>query len=233
VRFVVAPDERKAARSAARAIARKLAEAIEERGTGTVALSGGTSAPALLAELARMPVEWGRVHVFQVDERVAPEGDAARNLVALEAALVKPGLLERARLHAIPVGRGAEDAATAYAGELAGVVGSPPVLDVVQLGIGADGHTASLFPGDAAFEAPEGATVACTAEHGGFRRVTLTLPVLSAARRIIWFAHGAGKRGVVGLLATRGWRAPAGRVARRQAVVYTDHAALESPPGGG
>lgn len=233
MRFVVSPDERKAARAAARAVARKLAEAIEERGVGTLALSGGSSAPALLAELARMPVEWGKVDVFQVDERVAPDGDRARNLAALEAALLGPGRLDRARLHPVPVGLGAEAAAGAYAADLARVAGTPPVLDVVQLGLGADGHTASLFAGDPAFEAPGGATVACTGEHGGFRRVTLTLPVISAARRIIWFAHGAGKRGVVGLLATRGWRAPAGRVARRQAVVYTDHAALESPQGSG
>jgi 6-phosphogluconolactonase len=231
VRFVVSATPQKAARAAARAIARRLAAAVEERGVATVALSGGASAPALLAELARMPVEWGRVRVFQVDERIAPAGDAARNLAALEAALLAPGRLARERLHAMPVETTPpEAAAVAYAAELARHAGEPPVLDVVQLGLGADGHTASLFAGDPAFESPAGATVACTGEQHGHRRLTLTLPVLSAARAIVWFAHGAAKAGVLALLATRGWRAPAGRVARRQAVVYADRAGLEVSP---
>lgn len=227
MRFVVSATPEKAARAAARAIARRLREAVEERGAATVALSGGTSAPLLLAELARMPVEWGKVRVFQADERIAPAGDAARNLVALRAALVAPGRLAPERLHAIPVE--APDpaaAAAAFAEDLARHAGTPPVLDVVQLGLGADGHAASLFAGDAAFEAPAGATAACTGEHAGWRRVTLTLPVINAARHIVWFAHGEAKREALSRLATRGWRAPAGRVARRQAVVYTDRAAI-------
>ena len=221
MRFVVSATPEKAARAAARHIARRLRVAIEERGAATLALSGGSSVPVLLAELARQPLDWSKLHVFQVDERVAPTGSAARNLTAAEAALVGPGRLARERLHAMPVEN--EDA-SGYAAELVARSGSPPVLDVVQLGLGADGHTASLFPGDPALATD--ALVACTAEHAGHRRMTLTLPVINAARRIVWLAHGAEKAAALTRLATRGWQAPAGRVVRRHAVVYTDQAAL-------
>jgi 6-phosphogluconolactonase len=221
MRFVVSATPEKAARAAARHIARRLGLAITGRGVATLALSGGTSAPLLLAELARQSLDWPRLHVFQVDERVVPAGDPARNLTATQAALVGPGRLARERLHAMPVETGD---ANGYALELVARAGSPPVLDVVQLGLGVDGHTASLFPEDPALTAD--APVACTGEHAGHRRMTLTLPVINAARRIVWFAHGAEKMPALARLATRGWQAPAGRVARRHAVVYTDSAAL-------
>ena len=216
MRFVVSATPEKAARAAARQIARRLRTAIGERGVATLALSGGSTAPVLHGELAHLPIDWEKVHVFQVDERIAP--DPSRNLPAISNAL------GRSKLHAMPVdAANAVQAARDYADELIAVAGDPPVLDVVQLGLGADGHTASLFPGDAAMAATD--PVACTGEQAGFRRMTLALPVINAARNIIWYVTGAAKREPLAHLATRGWQAPAGRIARRQSVIYTDRAA--------
>jgi 6-phosphogluconolactonase/glucosamine-6-phosphate isomerase/deaminase len=110
-------------------------------------------------------------------------------------------------------------------------------LDVVHLGLGADGHTASLFPGDAGLGVRDRA-VTVTAEHGGYRRLSLTLPALNRARRIVWLATGAAKAAVVGRLIEGNWSAPAGRIARDQAIVVTDKAAAGTastadfkPPG--
>lgn len=229
MRVAVSPTAQKAATLAARTIARKLRAAIAERGIATLALSGGSSAPPLYAELARQQLEWAKLHVFQVDERIAPACDAARNLGALERALAVPKLLPRVRLHAMPVDDDdLEQAARSYAAELEQLAGTPPVLDVVHLGLGEDGHTASLFPGDAALTAEAAVTV--TGAQSGYRRMTLTLPVLNAARHVLWFVTGAAKRQSLMRLTQlkgRGWDAPAGKVARRQAVLYADRAAKE------
>jgi 6-phosphogluconolactonase len=224
VRVTVASTPQKTAALAARHVARKLRDGVGARGRATLALSGGTTASLLLAELARQPLDWSKLDVFQVDERVAPAGDAARNVVAIERALVSGKLLAPERLHAMPVGDAdTAGAAQRYAEALAAVAGQPPVLDVVHLGLGTDGHTASLFPGDAVLEAS--APVLVTAEQAGFRRMTLTLPVINAARHVVWLVTGAVKKAALERLATRGWDAPAGRVARRQAVIYADRAA--------
>ncbi len=228
MRTVVSATAQKAALAAARSIARKLRDAIAARGSATLALSGGGSAAALLTELARQPVDWSRVQVFQVDERLAPAGDPARNLVALEQALVAAKKLPADRLHAMPVNEADLGAAAqAYFALLGQHAGDSPVLDVVHLGLGADGHTASLFPDDPLVDVPAKA-VLCSEPHAGFRRMTLSLPLISAARHIVWYVTGESKRGVLAQLITRGWKAPAGRVARRHAVIYVDKAALDA-----
>jgi 6-phosphogluconolactonase len=233
MRTVVSANALKAAVAAARSIARKLRDATAARGVATLALSGGNSAQALLAQLARQALDWNRLQVFQVDERLAPAGHPARNLTALAQALVATGRLPAAQLHALPVDD-ADPAAAARAYEMLLMrhAGDPPVLDVVHLGLGTDGHTASLFPADAAVEVAE-RTVLVTGEHAGYRRMTLSLPLLSAARHVVWFITGADKHAVLTLLAARGWKAPAGRVARRHAVIYTDRSALEGSGGTG
>ncbi len=225
MRLVVAQTPRLAATLAARFIARRLRRALAGRERATLALSGGTTGGMLCAELARLPIDWGRVHVFQVDERIAPAGDPARNLEAIAGALLGSGRLTAANLHAMPVEQpdGAE-AALHYAAVLARFAGTPPMLDVVHLGLGADGHTASLFPGDPALDESSASVVAVGAQ-AGYRRLTLTLPVIDAARGIVWLVTGAGKAAALARLMQRGWAAPAGRVARREAVVYSDRAA--------
>ena len=175
--------------------------------------------------MARQPVDWSKLQVFQVDERVAPAGDSSRNLTALHQALVVDKKLPAANLHAMPVDEADLDAAAlAYLARIAQHAGEPPVLDVVHLGLGSDGHTASLFPDDPAVDVAA-KTVLCTSSQAGFRRMTLSLPLISSARHVVWYVTGEGKRTVLAQLATRGWKAPAGRIARRHAVIYADKAA--------
>jgi 6-phosphogluconolactonase len=215
-------DAAAAARGAADFIAAQAREAVGARGCFTLALSGGRTPAAMLEALADEEMPWGDVHAFQVDERVAPRGDPARNLNMLEAALLAPGRLAPARLHAMPVeGADPEAGAARYATVLGAAAGEPPVLDLVHLGLGDDGHTASLVPGDAALEIT-GAEVWTTAEYRGHRRMTLTFPALDRARRRLWLLTGADKGAMLARLHAGDPGIPAGRVSRRGAVVFCD-----------
>jgi 6-phosphogluconolactonase len=179
----------------------------------------------MIQSLAGEDLDWESVDVFQVDERVAPRGDPGRNLTALEELLVNRGRLPRSRLHPMWVDReDLDEAAVAYQQELVAVAGEPPELDVVHLGLGEDGHTASLFPADGALRVRD-RWVALTDERAGFRRMTLTLPVLNRARSVVWLVTGNGKAAMVAKLAAGGATFPAGRVSRRAALLITDSAA--------
>ncbi|CAG0941592.1 6-phosphogluconolactonase [Gammaproteobacteria bacterium] len=232
MRVVAGPSPEAAAAGAAEFIAQSLAAALVARGRATLALSGGHSAVPLLAALARQALDWSRVAVFQVDERMAPDGDTARNLTALQRALVAEGPLPAANLHPMPV-TDAEPAAAAaaYAQQLRERGGSPPILDLVHLGLGADGHTASLFPGDAVLQLTA-REVAVTGPHAGYRRMTLTLPVINAARARVWLVIGAGKAGVLAELEGGTSGMPAAMVARKDATVFADAAARPLRPAG-
>jgi len=221
----VAKTAAAAAEVAARIIATVLGISIGRRTRASIALSGGGTPFPMLKALARESLDWSAVHVYQVDERIVARGDSARNLGALDEILVWRGPLPRRNLHPMWVDRAdLSGAAESYARELAQVAGDPAILDVVHLGLGADGHTASLFPGDPALEI-EDRSVGLTKEHNGYRRMTLTLPVLSRARSVVWFVTGTDKAGVVGELYAGGAPFPAGRVSRRRAILVTDHAA--------
>jgi len=225
MRLEVAKTAAGAGEVAARLIATVLGIAIGRRTRASLALSGGTSPLPMLRALAREPLDWSAVHVYQVDERVVARGDSARNLGALDEILVWRGPLPRRNLHPMWVDRAdLTGAADSYADELAQVAGDPPILDLVHLGLGGDGHTASLFPGDPALEVKDH-SVALTAEHNGHRRMTLTYPVLNRARSVVWLVTGADKAGVVADLYAGGAPFPAGRVARRRAVLVADEAA--------
>jgi 6-phosphogluconolactonase len=228
VQIAVARTVEEAAAGAAEHIGDALGQAIAERGVATLALSGGASGAALLAALARQPLDWQVIHVYQVDERVAERGDPARNLTMLEHFLCDLGPLSAGRLHAMPVDApDLQAAAAAYGRELEQQAGQPPVLDVVHLGLGSDGHTASLFPDDAALAVVDRSVVPL-GPHGGYRRLTLTLPVLDAARLIVWFVTGAAKAQRLAELVAGGAAFPAGRVARARACVFADASAGQS-----
>lgn len=225
MRLEVAKTAAAAAEVAARLIATVLGIAIARRTRASLALSGGTSPLPMLQALAREPLDWSAIHVYQVDERVVARGDSARNLGVLDEVLVWRGPLPRRNLHPMWVDRAdLPAAADSYAEELAQVAGDPPILDLVHLGLGGDGHTASLFPGDPVLEVKD-RNVALTDEHNGHRRMTLTFPALNRARSVVWFVTGADKAGVVADLYAGGAPFPAGRVARRRAVLVADEAA--------
>lgn len=226
MKLEVLPDAEAAARRAAARIAEAVRAAADARGRAAIALSGGSTAPALLRALAGEQVPWERLHLFQVDERVAPAGDPRRNLVSLLAALGARAAELGHRLHAMPVE--APDLATAaarYAETLTGVAGRPPVLDLVHLGLGSDGHTASLVPGDPVLE-ERAADVAVTARpYAGTLRMTLTFPALGRARRVLWLVTGADKAAALSSLLERDPAIPAARVPQERAAAVVDRAA--------
>ncbi len=225
MRLEVANTEEAAGAVAAKLIATVLGIAIGRRTRASLALSGGSSPLPMLKALATEALDWSAIHVYQVDERVVARGDSARNLAALDEILVWRGPLPRRNLHPMWVDRAdLSAAADSYGEEIAQVAGDPPILDLVHLGLGSDGHTASLFPGDPALRVKD-RSVTVTGEHNGHRRMTLTLPVLGRARSVLWFVTGAAKAGVTADLHAGGAPFPAGLVARRRAVLVVDKAA--------
>ena len=233
-------DERSVARGAAELIAADAREAVAERGRFVMALSGGRTPWLMLEQLALLPMPWGEVHVFQVDERVAPAGDGDRNLTHLRSSLLARAPLPAANLHAMPVEAvDLEDAGHEYARELAACAGSPPVLDLVHLGLGQDGHTASLVPDSPLLDETQ-VDVGLTDPYQGHRRMTITFPALNRARRILWIVTGAEKADMLARLAAADASIPAGRVRQDRAVVLADRAAAQgirflspaSPPEG-
>lgn len=220
-RRVVSPTSEEAASRAAAYIAEVAAAAIEERGVARIAVSGGKTPARMLAYLARIPIAWRHVEVWQVDERVAPEGHADRNSRLLRAALASSG----ARLFTIDVpaewGPTVSPAAGAYAAQIAKVANG--VFDLIHLGLGDDGHTASLFAGDSTLDAK--ADVAVSHVYQGRLRVTMTLPVLARARKIAWLVTGASKRAAVSQALAGDPSIPAGRVQNADSVWFLDAAA--------
>lgn len=227
--LVVIPTERvtrcrnptEVARYAAGVIAAAAWQAVQRRGQFRLAVSGGTTPLPMFDELTRLEVPWSRIHLFQVDERVAPLGDPARNLTALDSHLIRFVPLPADQVHRMPVEAiDRVDAAALYAEQLRRVGGNPPVLDLIHLGLGSDGHTASLVPGDLVLEATS--DVALTGMYQGHRRMTLTFPVLARARAILWVVSGDEKRQMVDRLLWGDRSIPAGRVAQDVAEVVTD-----------
>jgi 6-phosphogluconolactonase len=213
-------DARAAAERAAELVAGVAAQAIAERGRFAFAVSGGSTPGAMFAALyGRMP--WDKVTIFQVDERVAPDGDPDRNLTLLERSLPPGGVAD---VRPMPVtASDLEEAAARYASAL------PEQLDLVHLGLGPDGHTASLVPGDPVLEITD-RDVALTGEYQGRRRMTLTYPPLDRARRILWLVTGEDKADALGRLRAGDGSIPAGRVSAANALVVSDAAAAGSDP---
>jgi 6-phosphogluconolactonase len=230
----VLPDPEQAARAAAAWLAEEARRGIATRGRFTVALSGGRTPWRMLECLAAESLDWQAVDVLQVDERFAPDGDDARNLIRLEPLLAALGLPSD-RLHPMSVGREPRAAIEAYEDVMRRVAGVPPVLDVVHLGLGADGHTASLVPGDPVLGVRD-RDVACTGPYQGHRRLTLTLPAIDRARRRLWLVTGADKAPALARLRRADPGIPAGRVRAEGSLVIADAQAMgerESDAGAG
>jgi 6-phosphogluconolactonase len=201
-------------------------ESIGERGQFTIALSGGSTPWAMLRELAKHDIPWARVKIFQVDERVAPDDDAERNLVHVQNEFTNRISLPADNLYAMPVTvDDLEEGARRYEHDLIDLAGQPPVLDVVHLGLGGDGHTASLVPGDAVLQVTD-RDVATTGEYAGRRRMTLTCPIINRARHILWLITGEGKAQMLGRLIRADGDIPAGRISQEQATIIADAAAM-------
>jgi 6-phosphogluconolactonase len=225
MKIEVLADADAVARRGAAIIAAEARAGVAARGRFVVAVSGGHTPWAMLRALADEDVPWPSVHVFQIDERIAPAGDPDRNLTQLEECLLSRAPLPAGQLHAMPVGTSdPESAAADYARTLEKIAGSPPVLDLVHLGLGPDGHTASLVPGDPVLEVSE-TDVALTGLYKGRRRMTLTYPVLNRALRVLWLVTGSEKAVMLARLRGGDPAIPAGRVRRDDALVLADRAA--------
>jgi 6-phosphogluconolactonase len=221
----VLADADSVAQEAAVRIAADARAAVAGRGRFVLAVSGGHTPWRMLRALAGESVPWAQVHLVQVDERVAPDGHPDRNLTHIQESLLTRVSLAPEHIHAMPVeATDLEAAAKSYAQRLEEIAGSPAVLDLVHLGLGPDGHTASLVPGDPVLHVTD-ADVALTRVYQGRRRMTLAYPILNRARRILWLVTGAEKAGPLARLRDADASIPAGRVRQDQASVLADRAA--------
>jgi 6-phosphogluconolactonase len=230
VRVVIAAGHADLARQAAAEIATALRTAVTARGQAILAVSGGSTPGDLLEALAAETLPWDRLHLFQVDERIAPARLPDRNLELLRRRLLTHRPLADGQVHPMPVEDPDPEAAAArYGRTLREFAGDPPVLDVVQLGLGTDGHTASLVPEDPVLDVVD-LDVAVTGSYGGWRRLTLTVPTVARARSILWLVAGADKRPTVARLLAGDPGIPASRVPPDRAVLFLDPAAAPRPP---
>jgi 6-phosphogluconolactonase len=226
VNVEVLNDPDAVAKRAAEVIAADAGEAIRARGRFLMAVSGGRTPWIMLRALADQQLPWHKVHIFQVDERIAPSGDPDRNLTHLRESLLEHATLPERNLHPMPVeGADLESGAAQYAKTLQEISGNPPVLDLVHLGMGPDGHTASLIPGDPVLNVTD-RDVATTGIYQGRRRMTLTYPVLNRSRRVLWLITGADKRTALQKMRAADPSIPAGRIRQDQALVLADKAAI-------
>jgi 6-phosphogluconolactonase len=211
----VVERERDAAPRAAELIAAAAREAVAERGAFSLAVSGGRTPwgmLAILSEHEEMP--WAETTLFQVDERVAAPGSQERNLTHIVLAL---SMDHQASIRPMPVTqRDLDAAAREYEASL------PERLDMVHLGLGPDGHTASLVPGDPVLEVADRRVAVTDTAYQGEYRMTLTYPELDAARQILWLVTGPAKREALAKLLAGEHSIPAGRVANEAMTIVAD-----------
>jgi 6-phosphogluconolactonase len=227
MKLEIVADEAEAAQTAAALIADEARAAVAARGRFLLAVSGGRTPWVMLRALVDQQVPWDSVHIAQVDERIAPAGDPDRNLTHLRESLAGAPL-PPGQLHAMPVeSSDLAAAAVQYAGTLQKIAGSPPIIDLCHLGLGPDGHTASLVPGDPVLEVTD-ADVALTGVYQKRRRMTLTYPMLNRSRRVLWLVTGAEKAGPLKRLLAGDRSIPAGRISQEHALVLADQAAASA-----
>jgi 6-phosphogluconolactonase len=218
-------DADSVAQRAAATIAEDARTAVAARGRFVMAVSGGHTPWLMLRALGTADVPWPAVHVVQVDERVAPAGHPDRNLTYLSESLLDHAPLRPEQIYDMPVeSSDLEAAAAQYAATLQQIAGSPPVLDLIHLGLGPDGHTASLVPGDPVLNVQD-TDVAVTGVYQGRRRMTLTYPIINRSRRILWVVTGTEKVEMLNRLLDGDESLPAGRVRDDRALVLADRAA--------
>jgi 6-phosphogluconolactonase len=216
IEIEVLADPAAVAARAADEVAARVRDADTGEAPFAFAVSGGSTPWAMFAGLATRDVPWERVSIYQVDERVAPAGDADRNLTHLRASLPPRGL---DRIHAMPVDDvDLEAAVDRYGASL------PERFDLIHLGLGPDGHTASLVPDDPVLRVTA-RDVALTERYQGHRRMTLTYPALDRALGILWLVTGPEKADALARLRSGDGSIPAGRVRAASQLLLCDRAA--------
>jgi 6-phosphogluconolactonase len=226
VKIEVYPDEGLVARKGAAVIAADARAAIAARGHFILAVGGGRTPGLMPRALDDEQLPWGNVNVVQVDERAAPAGGPDRNLAHLRASLLDHTPLLADHIHAMPAQPDSDRVAQQYAAALQDRAGSPSVLDLVHLGLGPDGHTASVAPGDLVLDITD-ADFAVTNPYRGQHRMTLTFPILNRWRRVLWLVTGREKAGTFVRLRDGDPSIPASRVLQDRALVLDDRAAAK------
>ena len=210
------------AQKAASIIAREARRAMALRGRFILAVSGGKTPWKMLQALTNEDVPWEGIHILQVDERLAPDGHPDRNLTHLHESLIVVLPLLAGRIHAMPVEENDPEAAAAsYAHTIREIAGSTAIIDLIHLGLGPDGHTASLVPGDTVLNVTN-RDVALTGIYQGRQRLTLTYPIINRARKLLWLVTGGEKKVMLQHLLERDKSIPAGRVSQENAFVLAD-----------
>ncbi|HUH06890.1 MAG TPA: 6-phosphogluconolactonase [Egibacteraceae bacterium] len=219
-------DDKDLAERTAEHIAELITGAVSRRGRCVAGFSGGSTPEPMMRSLADRDLPWPQTHLVQVDERIAPSEHPDRNAGLLRMLADLAGV-PASNVHLMPVtSQDLHAACGAYAALVASLSGGDAVaLDVAHLGLGEDGHTASLVPGDPVL-AVEGADVAVTGPYQGRRRMTLTLPALNRSAAIVWQVAGAGKAEALRML-LNGGDIPAARIRRDRAVVIADASAAQ------
>lgn len=215
--LIVLPDAAAVSKAAAVRVAEAARAAVAERGVFSLAVSGGRSPWAMFADLTELDMPWESVEIYQVDERIAPEGDPLRNLTHLRESL---GAQLPVQVHPMPVNADDPQAgARAYAGDL------PTTIDLIHLGLGPDGHTASLVPGDPILAVTDQLVAVTGGEYQGTHRMSLTYPELAKTRGLLWLITGEDKREPLRQLLAGDTSIPAGRVTAPASVILADAAA--------
>ncbi len=191
------PTAREAAEACAKFIVLRLEDALSGESNATLALSGGETPRPMFEILAKADLDWSRVHLFWVDERAVPPSSPASNYYVAEENLIRPARIPRRNVHRIPAELRPEAAAARYSDDIRDFFGltegEMPHFDVIHRGLGADGHTASLFPGDPLIEDRERIAAAVYVEKLGQYRITLLPGVLMAARHTVFLVTGSDK----------------------------------------
>lgn len=223
------PDSEAVAQRAVEILVETSKTAIEERGVFNWAVSGGSTPRRMLELLSETDdLDWSKTHLFQVDERIAPEGSPQRNATMLDEALLtetflslnSPAGIHLMPVNASPISQGVAD----YSDELSAQLGESTVFDLVQLGLGGDGHTASLIPGDPILDEMS-SSVGVSQEYQGTKRMSLTRPILDCARVLLWVVAGESKQEAVRQLLERDQAIPGSLLNQEHAVLVLDQAA--------
>jgi 6-phosphogluconolactonase len=214
---------------AASIIAGEARKAVAMRGRFIFAVSGGKTPWKMLRALTDEDVPWKEMHILQVDERIAPDGDPDRNMTYLRDILIGNAPILPEHIFAMLVEeKDPKAAAAGYTRTIREIAGSQAIIDLIHLGLGTDGHTASLIPGDSVLDVTD-RDVAPTGIYQGRHRLTLTYPIINRARKILWLITGSDKRGMLQRLLNGDLSIPAGRISQEHAIVVADRDAAEFP----
>jgi 6-phosphogluconolactonase len=221
------PTADQVAAGAAAYLEQEIRVALTHQKSFSLAISGGRTPWEMLKILSKADLPWKRVNLFQVDERVAPDGHADRNLTQLFQAIAGTPMVTQLRIFPMPVlAEDLEEGCREYT-QVLDEVTEGKGLDLIHLGLGSDGHTASLVPGDGVMEVQD-RLVACTQNtYQGRIRMTLTYPLLNSAKQLLWIVTGSEKQEMVQRLLQKDQSIPAGSIRQENALLMVDQAAME------